>query len=139
MVAGADRRFVGRQGVRPIEIRGLKLWLFEQANVVIRFKKMDEDGRSRNYQTKQAKNFDTQREIQGLPPKPVRLTAGYLLDRTRTEFIRTQIARPDGRDVMWCGAVVSREDRKPGQRIWTDVTRQPRFGGEFKMRAGSFE
>lgn len=128
MVAGADRRFLGREGVHILDIRGLKLWLFESANVVIRFKKMDEDGRSRNYPTKQAKAFDAQLELPGLPPKPVRLTAGYYLDRTGTEFIRSQIARPDGCNALWCGAVIPREDRKPGERIWIDVTRQPHFG-----------
>jgi hypothetical protein len=41
MVASADRRFLGRPGIRPLDIRGLKLWLFETASVVVRFKKMD--------------------------------------------------------------------------------------------------
>lgn len=128
MVSAADRRFLGRDGVRSLEIRGLKLWVFEHAGVVIRFKKMDEDGRARNYPTKQAKAFDGQLGLPGLPPRPVRLTAGYLLDRTGTEFIRSQIARPDGRDTLWCGAIVPREDRKIGERVWIDVTRQRRFG-----------
>ena len=128
MVAGADRRFLGRDGVRLLDIRGLKLWLFEHANVVVRYKKMDEDGRVRSYPTKQAKAFDAQLELPGLPPKPVRLTVGYLLDRTGTEFVRSQIARPDGRNALWCGAVIPREDRKPGERVWIDVTRQHRFG-----------
>jgi hypothetical protein len=127
MVASADRRLLIRDGVRILDIRGLKLWLLEHAGVVIRFKKMDEDGRSRNYPTKQAKAFDAQLELPGLPPKPVRLTAGYVLDRTGTEFVRSQIARPSGREALWCGAVIPRDDRKPGERIWIDVTRQHRF------------
>jgi hypothetical protein len=126
MLADADRRFDGRAGVRPFDIRGLKLWLFEEANAVIRLKKMDEDGRSRNYPTKQAKAYDDQKELPGLPLPPVRLTAGYLLDPTGA-FVRAQIARPDGREPMWCGAIVPREDRKPGERIWIEVTRQKRF------------
>jgi hypothetical protein len=127
MVSSADRRFVSRPEVRTLDIRGLKLWLFEEANVVVRFKKMDEDGKSRNYPTKQAKAFDAQLELPGLPPKPVRLTAGYLLDVTGTELVRSQIARPQGREALWCGAVIPREDRKPGERIWVDVTRQQSF------------
>jgi hypothetical protein len=43
MAAAADRTFLGKEGVRPIELRGLKLWLFEKPNVVIRLKKMDEE------------------------------------------------------------------------------------------------
>jgi hypothetical protein len=127
MFAAADRRFLGRPGIRLLDIRGLKVWLFETASVVVRFKKMDEDGRSRNYPTKQARDFDAQLELPGLPPKPVRLTVGYLLDETGTEFVRCQIARPNGRQALWCGAVIPREDRKPGERIWIDVTRQISF------------
>lgn len=127
MVASADRRFLGRDSIRPWEIRGLKVWLFENASVVVRFKKMDEDGRSRNYPTKQAKAFDAQLELPGLPPKPLRLTVGYLLDATGIGFIRSQIARPDGRTALWCGAVIPTEDRQPGERIWIDVTHQRRF------------
>ena len=127
MVSAADRRFLGRTDVRLLEIRNLKLWLFESAQIVVRFKKMDEDGRSRNYPTKQAKAFDAQLELPGLPPKPLRLTVGYLLDDTDTQFVRTQIARPDGREALWCGAVIPREERKVGERIWVDVTRQRRF------------
>jgi hypothetical protein len=126
MLADADRRFDGRPGVRAFDIRGLKIWFFEKSNAVIRFKKMDEDGRSRNYPTKQAKDFDAQKELPGLPLPPVRLTAGYLLDLTGA-FVRAQIARPLGREPMWCGAIVPREDRKVGERIWIEVTRQRRF------------
>lgn len=127
IVAAADRRFIGRIGIRLLDIRGLKVWLFESASVVARFKKMDEDGRSRNYPTKQARDFDRQMELPGLPSKPLRLTVGYLLDNTATEFVRCQIARPDGRNALWCGAVIPREERKPGERIWIDVTRQGRL------------
>src|SRR6185437_2687903 len=47
MHAEADRKLLGRDGIRPIDYRGgLKLWLYEGANAVVRLKKMDEDGRS---------------------------------------------------------------------------------------------
>lgn len=130
MHAEADRRLIGRDGIRPIDYHGgLKLWLFENANVVIRLKKMDEDGQSRNYPTKQAKDYDAQRELPGLPLPPVRLTAGYWLDATGQIINRVQIARPDGRVPTWCAAVVPLERRTEGQRIWIDVTGQRGFGG----------
>jgi hypothetical protein len=129
MLADADRRYLDRPGIRPLEIRGLKVWLLEIANVVFRLKKMDEDGKSRNYPTRQAQDYDAQRQLPGLPLPPVRLTAGYWLDPTGQNIIRTQIARPDGRRVPeWCAAIVPREERTAGERIWIDVTRQPRFG-----------
>lgn len=62
MNAEAQRRFSGRARVRDFEIRGLKLWLFEDADAVVRFKKMDEDGLARNYP----------------PEQPRILTAGFL-------------------------------------------------------------
>ncbi len=85
---------------------------------------MDEDGRASRYPTKQARDFDRGDELPGLPPAPVRLTAGYLLDPTGTELIRSQISRPNGRKIEWCAAIVPTEERKPGERIWIDVTRQ---------------
>jgi hypothetical protein len=66
MQAEAYRRFEGRTGVRALDIRSLKVWHFEEAGVVIRLKKMDEDGRSRNYPTKQAKAFDGQMRYFGI-------------------------------------------------------------------------
>jgi len=124
MIAEADRLVSGRAGVRSFDLRGLKLWLFEDINAVVRFKKMDEDGQSRNYPTKQAKDFDAGFELPGLPMPPIRLTAGYLLDATGTVFERTQIARPVGKGTLWCAAVVPAEARKLGARAWIDVTRQ---------------
>jgi hypothetical protein len=128
MVAEADRRFLDRVGMRLLDLSGLRLWLIEEANVVVRFKKMDEDGLTRNYPTKQARDFDRGFDLPGLPLPPVRLTAGYLLDATGTTFVRTQIARPMGqRRTMWCGAVIPLELRKDGERAWEDVTRQARL------------
>jgi hypothetical protein len=86
---------------------------------------MDEDGLVRNYPTKQARDFDAGWDLPGLPMPPVRLTVGYLLDATGIEFIRTQIAKPAGRRrTLWNAAVFAREERKPGDRVWHDVTRQ---------------
>src|SRR6266542_1122985 len=123
MHSEADRRLIGRDGIRPLDVRGgLKLWLFEAANVVFRLKKMDEDGKTRNYPTKQARDYDAQRELPELPLPPVRLTAGYWLDATGQIINRVQIARPNGRRVpTWCAAIVASEERKVGERIWVDV------------------
>lgn len=126
MLAEGDRRFLGRPRVRTLDIRGLKLWHFEDAGAVVRLKKMDEDGRSRNYPTKQAKAFDRQMELPGLPAPPTRLTAGYVLDATGTAFFRSQIAMPSGKNALWCAAIVPREERVVGERIWVDATRQAR-------------
>jgi hypothetical protein len=128
MVAEAERRFGQRSGVRPIDVRGLKLWVFDQ-HTVVRFKKMDEDGSTANYPTRQAKDFDLNRELDGVPPKPIRVAVGYWLDPTSTRIERVQIARPNGsKRVDWCAAIVPSEARKDGGKLWQEVTKQMRFG-----------
>ncbi len=124
MVAEADRRWTDRAGIVPGDLRGLKYWVIgpSGACAILRLKKMDEDGRSRNYPTKQAKNFDRQAYIPGLPDPAVRLTAGYYLDEAN-QFVRTQIARPRGKEIQWCAAIIP--PVAPGERAtWEDITRQ---------------
>lgn len=122
----AERRLTGRNDVRGIEIRGLRLWLVGEL-AVIRAKKMDEDGRSRNYPTKQAKAFDRMEQLPGLPPIPVRLTIGYVLDATATEIKRVQIAQPNGKKIDWCSAILPPGDAVSSARRWFDVTAQERM------------
>lgn len=129
MVAEADRRLNALPRVETLEIRGLKLWLFKDSDVVFRLKKMDEDGRTSNYPTTQARDYDAGKELPGLPYPPIRLTAGYLLDRAGMEVVRTQIARPDGSRIAWCAAIVPITERAVGAPAWTDVTNQGRFVG----------
>lgn len=124
MLAEADRRFLDRKGVIPKDIRGQKVWIIAD-KAVIRFKKMDEDGRSRNYPTKQAQDFDRGLPLPHLPPAAPRITIGYLLDATQTEYIRTQIARPCGKLIDWCAAIVPASEAPVEGKRWFDVTRQP--------------
>lgn len=126
MVSEAERRLTGRDGVVAMNLRGLYVWVVAQI-VTIRFKKMDEDGRTRTYPTKQAKDYDRQRELPGLPSPPINLVVGYLPDPTETEIVRVQVARPFGREAIdWCAALVPVADRVVGQSRWVDVTRQAR-------------
>lgn len=123
MVAEADRRWIGRSGITPIDIRGLKVWLVRD-KAVIRWKKMDEDGNSRNYPTKQAKDYDDGATLPGLPPPAVRLAVGYLPNPTSTEIVRVQVAKPRRLGIEWCAAILP-EGNVPR---WVDVTRQFGFG-----------
>lgn len=126
MVAGAERRITGQSGVAALDIKGLKLWVVGGV-AAVRFKKMDEDGRSRNYPTKQTQAYDKQEQLPGLPAPPLNLVAGYLLDATGTEVIRVQVARPSGRKTIeWCAAIVDASARGAGRKRWVDVTRQGR-------------
>jgi hypothetical protein len=133
MAAEAERRFITHHPkVQPIDPRllgGLKVWRVGDpgADALIRFKKHDEDGYSRNYPTRQARQYDRGETLPGLPPEAVRLSIGYLLDATATEFIRTQVARPLGRRIDWCAAIFPQEERRAGEAVWIDVTRQGKF------------
>lgn len=127
MAAEAERRLSVHLRVRPLDVRGLKVWLVED-KAVIRFKKHDEDGKSRNYPTKQAQDFDKGITLPGLPPPAVRLSAGYLVDPTATVYIRTQIARPLATIVDWCAGIVPADESREGERRWYDVGRQTSFG-----------
>lgn len=126
MAAEAERRFTDRPDIKPVDSRplgGLKVWRVGQA-ALIRFKKHDEDGRSRNYPTKQAKAYDRGQPLPGLPQPATRLSVGYWLDPTGTEFIRTQVARPVGKMIDWCAAIIPAQERREGEPRWIDVTRQ---------------
>lgn len=127
ILAEAHRRLEGDSNTRHFEIRGLNLWLLEQQNVIIRFKKTDENGLSQNYQTRQARDFDTGAELPGLPDVATRLNVGYLLDDLGVGYERSQVALPAGRSTLWCAAVVPIEDREEAGLMWQDVTREPRF------------
>lgn len=128
MVAEAERRFGQRDGIRTLDIRGLKLWVVGQ-HTVIRFKKMDEDGTTSNYPTRQASDFDQNRVLDGVPPKPLRVSVGYLLDPTATAIERVQVARPNGRKrVDWCAAIVPTVERQDDGKAWIEITKQTRFG-----------
>jgi hypothetical protein len=130
MASEAERRFSLHhpkvQLLDPRPLGGLKVWRVGQigADALIRFKKHDEDGYSRNYPTKQARQYDRGLVLPGLPPEAVRLSVGYFLDATGTEFIRTQVARPAGKRIDWCVAIVSQTERRAGEKLWFEVTRQ---------------
>jgi hypothetical protein len=136
MAAAAERHWPAQTLVTPaqrngtkmlaLEVRGLKVWAVQDL-AVFRFKKHDEDGKSRNYPTKQARDYDRGLPLPNLPFPAARLSVGYLLDATGTEFIRTQVARPRGKGIEWCAAIVARESRVEGSRRWLDVSRQSGF------------
>jgi hypothetical protein len=133
MAAEAERRFARYlpkvQPLDPRPLGGLKVWRVGETgeDALLRFKKHDEDGYSRNYPTRQARQYDRGDVLPGLPSEAARLSVGYLVDPTGTEFIRTQVARPLARRIDWCAAIVPLEDRGADKKVWIDVTRQRKF------------
>ncbi|MDP3255454.1 MAG: hypothetical protein Q8S58_12160 [Bosea sp. (in: a-proteobacteria)] len=113
--------------VEHMDIRGQNVWLFKDANVVLRLKKTDENGASSNYPTPQALAFDVGEELPGLPAAPTRLTVGYLLDETGMGFKRSQVSLPTRRGALWCAAIIPADMRAAEDRAWYEVTKQSRF------------
>lgn len=126
MMAEATRKFTGRGDLRLVNMHGLQAWAIED-HTLVRFKKMDATGAKRNYQTQQTRAYDRGENFPELPPVAIRLTVGYFADPTSQSIERVQIAYPRGQKIDWCAAILPQSERVAGQRIWTDVTMQPRL------------
>lgn len=60
--------------------------------ILLRLKMMDESGRTRNVPTKFIKDFELDRELPGIPPRPHRMTLGYVLDPMQTRVSQVIVA-----------------------------------------------
>jgi hypothetical protein len=128
--AESERVFENDSSVHYVERNGLKLWYFEEADVIISFKKMDEKGCVNRHGSKQQENFECQRLLDGIPAKPINLRVGYLLDQLRQTYVRTQIAIaiPNGKSVSpECAAIHPPEERQGREHIWYDIKKQASF------------
>ena len=67
----------------------------------IRFKKLDEDGISRNQPTQQVRKFRSQDDLPGLAPAH-HLEVGYVLSRDQTQIVAIEMVHPSGdRSNFW--------------------------------------
>jgi hypothetical protein len=87
-------RIVDRRGFPELVIRN---------RYVIRFKKLDSKGRSRNILTRQQKLwFEQQLSLPEMPPAAEKLVAGYVLDMLGTEIERVLVTCPkDASQIEW--------------------------------------
>lgn len=127
MEALAHENLTDKPDVIFKKIRGLNVWIIGE-KATIRFKKMDEDGRTKNYPTKQARDFDKQLPLPGIPYPPLNLVVGYWPNSLGTDVERVQVARPMGKSIDWCASIVPVDEWSIGQPRWIDVTREARFG-----------
>lgn len=126
MVVLADELLGDKPGVVFKIIKNLKVWIIGE-RATIRFKKMDEDGRWSNAPSQQQRDFDRQLPLPGIPFPPLNLVVGYWPNALGTDVERVQVARPCGKAIDWCAAIVPTSDRIIGQPRWIDVTRQASF------------
>jgi hypothetical protein len=76
-------------------------WLLQPSqDLVVQFKKVNSKGRTSNYPTQTALNFETQLLLPGFPTC-MRITCGYRLDKTNTEVADVSLIARDGDRVVW--------------------------------------
>ena len=118
ILAEAHRKLDDLPLINCLTTSSMDLWFFEELNIILRFKKTDKYGRSSNYQTNWQRSYDRGEELPGLPQKPTRLTAGYVLDDFGTNYVRSQIVLPSiKKGAIWCAAINPQEDG-----AWEDVS-----------------
>ncbi len=99
MVDRARKEFEGVEGVHVMEIDGLFL-LSIQNRLVVRFKKLDNEMKSRNFPTDRQLDYLAQYDCPGIPAA-TRLEAGYQENFLQTGIRSVLITCPRGRKVDW--------------------------------------
>jgi hypothetical protein len=118
---GFEREFSEEPGFHFLIVRGLKLLNVRDA-VVLRAKKVDENGRHRNSDTEQQRAFDAQEQLPGLPASAARVVIGYQPDIAFSEVERVTVRQPL---FGWVSQVIETD----GAFSWIDITpAQLQFG-----------
>lgn len=112
--AGFEREFTDEPGFHFLNVRGLNI-LNIRDEVVIRVKKVDENGRHQNADTAQQRAFDGREDLPGIPPAATRVVMGYQPDQAFSEVVRVTVRRPQAR---WVAQVVLIDDACS----WVDIT-----------------
>lgn len=108
MVAEARRRLGGKPGVVLCDNRGF-LTIHIGSEFVIRLKKLDARGKSRNVPTRQQWLWSRQRHMFGLGQE-TRVTAGYQLNALATGILDIKLVCPNGGGNAWGFSVLKEGD-----------------------------
>lgn len=125
--AGMQAEFGDEPGFTFLERRGLHV-MNVRDEVLLRVKKVNANGRHRNADTSQQRQFDRQLPLPGMPPAAARLVFGYQPDAAFSTVERLTLRRPRGE---WVTQVVEVED----QVSWVDITPVTLFSDERRRRA----
>lgn len=127
-------QFAEVRGVKLLNIRRLNV-LNIQNKLVLRFKKVDEAGRSSSFRTHQQENFDKQLPLPGLPQAATRLTIGYEPDVAFSEIVRVLVSCPHGESILWASQI----NQVDGEHRWADITPRRLAGTEAYRRYDELE
>lgn len=111
---GYQRELADQAGFHFLIVRGLHV-LNVRDKVVLRAKRVDENGLHVNNQTPQQRQFDRQQPIPGLPAEAVRIVVGYQLDPAFSMVERVIVRSPSSR---WAAQIVVVENAY----AWEDIT-----------------
>ena len=111
-------RLEDRKGCAFRNVRGLEVLNFNDL-AVIRLKQVNGSGRSRNYPTKQQRDYDDQKSfLPFIPDAAKRLVIGYEPDTVFSAVDRIIAARPMGRDILWTSQILKLEKSV----AWIDIS-----------------
>src|SRR5438477_9265560 len=99
---GFVREFGEEPGFHFLEVNGLYV-LNIRDRLAIRWKKVNANGRHRNANTKQQRDFDRQRDLPEIPRAASRLVMGYQPDAAMAAIERVTVRRPRG---LWVSQIV---------------------------------
>lgn len=116
--AGFRREFMDEPGFHFLERRGLEV-LNIRDELVLRAKKVDENGRHQNADTRQQREFDAQLPLEGLPPAAIRVIIGYQPDEAFSVVERVTVRRPRG---LWVSQIVDVDEAAEEPQRWIDIT-----------------
>jgi hypothetical protein len=88
-----EREFIDEPGFNFLNARGLNV-LNIRDEVVLRVKKVDENGRHQNATTAQQRAFDAQMDLPDIPPAGIRIVMGYQPDEAFSMVERVIVRRP---------------------------------------------
>ena len=111
------------QGLTARNVKGLTLFDFNGI-AVVRIKKVNADGKHRNYPTQQQKDFDDQLTFEEFPDEAFRLVAGYQPDVTGSYIERVIIVRKIGGITYWNSQINLLDE----EARWEDATPPRLFG-----------
>lgn len=116
-IAEYEREFAEEPGFHFLTVRGLQVLNIRDI-VVARFKKVDAEGRHRNADTQQQRDFDNQEPLPGLPSAALRVTFGYEPDPAFSRCERVIVACPEAGGISWAAQIVEGDEAFG----WEDIT-----------------
>jgi hypothetical protein len=97
IVAKVSAVFADNNAVRVVDVRGFVELVLLKSRLILRFKKLDKNGLSRNILTSaQRLWFEEHAKLPHMPERAVKLIAGYVLDDITANLSRVLVTMPNG-------------------------------------------